>query len=102
MTADVEQDDLMLADQQGQSNTIGIGRPDGMASGKFAGELMKPEARLKRVLLQSADSRSEAGLRSGCFLNNLLACRRNFSDVVTLNTLTLRQGQAPSTVHQQR
>lgn len=61
MTADVEQDDLMFADQQGQSNTIGIGQSDGMASGKLAGELMKSEARLKRVLLQSADSRSEAG-----------------------------------------
>jgi len=61
MTADVEQDDLMLADQQGQSNAVGIGQPDGMASGKLAGELMKAEARLKRVLLQSAGSRSEAG-----------------------------------------
>ena len=61
MAADVEQDDLMLADQQGQSNAAGIGQPDGMASRKPAGELMKAEARLKRVLLQSADSRSEAG-----------------------------------------
>ena len=61
MAADVEQHDFMLADQQDQSNAVGIGQPDGMASRKLAGELMKAEARLKRVLLQSADSRSEAG-----------------------------------------
>ncbi len=51
----------MLADQQSQSNAVGIGQSDGMASGKLTGELMKAEARLKRVLLQSADCRSEAG-----------------------------------------
>lgn len=45
MTADVEQDDLMLADQQGQSNAVGIDQLDGMASRKLAGELMKAEAK---------------------------------------------------------
>jgi hypothetical protein len=67
MTADVEQNDLMLADQQGQGNTVGIDKSDGMASGKLAGELMKAEARLKRVLLQSTDGRGEAGLEIGVF-----------------------------------
>lgn len=61
MTANVKQDDLMLADQQSKSNAVGIGQSDGMASGKFSGELMKAEAWLKRVMLQSADGRSEAG-----------------------------------------
>ena len=57
MAANVKQDDLLLADQQGQSNAEGIGQSDGMASRKPAGKLMNGEARLKRVLLQSADSR---------------------------------------------
>src|SRR5512133_3782300 len=81
MTANVKQDDLMLADQQGQCNAVGIGQPDGMATRKLAGELMKAEARLKRVLLQSRYGRSEAGFEirmlpeeSACLPEKLFRC----------------------------
>lgn len=62
MAADVEKDDLLVGNQKGQGNAVTVGKVDGMAPGKFAGEWMQRESGLKRVLLQGADGRGEAGL----------------------------------------
>ena len=51
MTADVEQDNLFFGNEQGQGNAVTVGKADGMASGKFAGERMERQAGLKRILL---------------------------------------------------
>jgi len=63
MTSNIKQEDLVFADQQGQGNTVGIGEPDSMASGKFTSELVKPESCLERVLLQSAYGCGKAGFK---------------------------------------
>ncbi len=73
MAADVEQDNLIFGQQQGQGYAVGIGQSDGMASGKLAGERMKAEARLKGVLLQGADRCRKARFKIRVFPEKL-AC----------------------------
>ncbi|HEX9778446.1 MAG TPA: hypothetical protein VGA63_09890, partial [Geopsychrobacteraceae bacterium] len=68
MTADVEQNDFLFGNVQGQSDAIAGGETDGMATGKLAGQGVEFEMGLKRVALQVGQHLGEARLQLGMFL----------------------------------
>jgi hypothetical protein len=65
MTADVEKDDLLRGDQQGEGDAVAVGEPHGMAAGEAAGEGMQAEGGLEGVVLKVGQELGEAGLEVG-------------------------------------
>ena len=71
MTADIKQDDLLLGDQQRQSDAVAVGQTHGVATGEFTGERVQPERGLKGVALQVFEEPGKRRAQVGVFLEKL-------------------------------
>jgi hypothetical protein len=76
MTPDIKQDDLLLNDHQGKDYPVTIGKTDRITVLQLSAETVQCKVRLKRVLPQVINNLGERLLRSGCFLRNFFARRK--------------------------
>ena len=74
MAADVEENDFLVGDHNGQGNPVAVGDAHRLDSLKFTGQMVIFQVGLERVDLQIAQSGGKLGAQFAMLVNELFSC----------------------------